>query len=80
MRLIGSLSGFFFEYWPQIMSFVPTGLEAYARVLHPADEPGNGSCRLVRWREVAEWSGLPLRDDAQVQFDTVQFGDVIGAA
>ena len=53
------------DNWPQITSFVPTGFEAYARVLHPADEPGNGSGRLVRWREVAEWSGMPLRDDAQ---------------
>ena len=53
------------ENWPQITSFVPRGFEAYARILHPADEPGNGPGRLVRWREVAEWSGMPLRDNAQ---------------
>ena len=53
------------ENWPQITSFVPRGFEAYARLLHPADEPGNGSGRLVRWRDVAEWSGMPLRTDAQ---------------
>jgi len=43
---------------------VPAGFEAYARVLHPAETPGDGD-RLVRWAEVAAWSGLPLRDDAQ---------------
>jgi len=43
---------------------VPAGFEAYARVLHPAETPGNGN-RLVRWAEVAAWSGMPLRDDAQ---------------
>lgn len=37
--------------------FVPSGLEAYARVLHPVVEDDD---RLVRWREVATWSGLPL--------------------
>jgi hypothetical protein len=49
----------------RITSFVPRGYEAYARVLHPAAEPDFGSDRLVRWREVAEWSGTPLRNDAQ---------------
>jgi hypothetical protein len=53
------------ENWPQITSLVPAGFQAYARVLHPADEPSNGSGRLMRWREVAGWSGIPLRDDAQ---------------
>jgi hypothetical protein len=43
---------------------VPAGFEAYARVLHPAESPDNGE-RLVRWAEVAAWSGLPLRNDAQ---------------
>lgn len=43
---------------------VPGGFEAYARVLHPAGaaEPGG---RVVRWAEVAAWSGLPLRRDAR---------------
>jgi hypothetical protein len=45
-------------------SVVPGGFEAYARMLHPAEEPG--SCgRLVRWAEVAAWSGQPLRPDSQ---------------
>ena len=43
---------------------VPGGFEAYARVLHPAEEPGTGD-RLVRWAEVAAWSGQPLRPEAQ---------------
>jgi adenosine deaminase len=43
---------------------VPAGFEAYARVLHPAQIPDSGH-RLVRWAEVAAWSGMPLRPDAQ---------------
>jgi hypothetical protein len=48
----------------RVASVVPGGFEAYARVLHPAEEPGTGD-RLVRWAEVAAWSGQPLRPDAQ---------------
>jgi hypothetical protein len=43
---------------------VPSGFEAYARVLHPVETPDNGD-RLVRWADVAAWSGMPLRNDAQ---------------
>ena len=43
---------------------VPDGFAAYARVLHPVETPGNGG-RPVRWAEVAVWSGMPLRSDAQ---------------
>jgi hypothetical protein len=43
---------------------VPAGFEAYARVLHPAESPDSGD-RLVRWADVAAWSGMPLRGDAQ---------------
>ena len=43
---------------------VPGGFEAYARVLHPVETPDSGD-RLVRWAEVAAWSGMPLRPDAQ---------------
>ena len=42
--------------------FVSSGLEAYARVLHPVVEDDD---RLVRWREVATWSGLPLHPYAR---------------
>jgi hypothetical protein len=48
----------------QVTSMVPGGFAGYARLLHPAEEPRWGS-RLVRWAEVAAWSGRPLRDDAQ---------------
>jgi hypothetical protein len=43
---------------------VPAGFAAYARVLHPAGIPEHGE-RLVRWADVAAWSGMPLRPDAQ---------------
>jgi hypothetical protein len=43
---------------------VPAGFGAYARVLHPVETPGNGD-RLVRWTDVAAWSAMPLRKDAQ---------------
>lgn len=47
-----------------ITILVPAGFEAYARVLHPVDVPEDGGS-LVRWADVAAWSGLPLRADAQ---------------
>lgn len=45
-------------------SVVPSGFEAYARILHPAEEPKRRG-RLVRWHEVAAWSGLQLNPYAQ---------------
>ena len=48
----------------RVTSVLPAGFEAYARVLHPAEEPFTGE-RVVRWAEVAAWSGQPLRRDAQ---------------
>jgi hypothetical protein len=48
----------------RVTMFVPAGFEAYARVLHPVDTPEDGG-RLVRWADVAAWSGMPLRKDAQ---------------
>lgn len=47
-----------------VASVVPAGFEAYARLLHPARKSGAGR-RAVRWSEVAAWSGMPLRRDAQ---------------
>ena len=38
-------------------SFVPTGLEAYVQVLHPAKTSKGDP---VRWREVADWLQAPL--------------------
>lgn len=48
-----------------VTSVVPADFDAYARVLHPAQEPGPDGEPLVRWAEVAAWSGMPLRRDAQ---------------
>jgi hypothetical protein len=48
-----------------VTSVVPSGFEAYARVLHPAQEPWHDGGRVVRWAEVAAWSGLPLRPGTQ---------------
>jgi hypothetical protein len=48
----------------QVTSILPGGFDAYARILHPAEDPATGD-RLVRWAEVAAWSGMPLRRDAQ---------------
>ena len=54
---------------PRLMSFasgvgawVPPVFEAYARILHPA---GRGSGGLVRWAEVAMWSGGTVHALAQ---------------
>jgi hypothetical protein len=51
-----------------VTSVVPAGFAVYARILHPAEEPGSGK-RLVRWREVSAWSGVTLGPAAQ--FHTV---------
>jgi hypothetical protein len=48
----------------RVTSFEPRGFAAYARVLHPAADPLRGE-RLVRWADVAAWSGMPLQADAQ---------------
>jgi hypothetical protein len=50
---------------PLVTSVIPGGFDAYARVLHPAEEPLHGGARVVRWAEVAAWSGLPLRPGSQ---------------
>jgi hypothetical protein len=42
-----------------ITSIVPNGFDAYARILHPAQLPVDGR-PLVRWSEVARWSGVPM--------------------
>ena len=56
-----------------VTSVVPAGFSAYARILHPAEEPATGH-RLVRWSEVARWSGVELRPDAH--FHTVALPEV----
>jgi hypothetical protein len=52
-----------------VTAVVPAGYESYARVLHPAEASPWGGHRVVRWREVAAWSGVSLGPDAQ--FHTV---------
>jgi hypothetical protein len=47
-----------------VSAVLPAGFEAYVRILHPVREPATGD-GVVRWAEVAAWSGLPLRGDAQ---------------
>jgi hypothetical protein len=51
------------ESYP-ITIVVPAGFAAYARVLHPAETTDTGE-RLVRWADVAAWSRMPLRGNAQ---------------
>lgn len=46
-------------------SVVPQGFAAYARLLHPAHYVMAKGARTVRWREIAEWSGVPLHPDSQ---------------
>jgi hypothetical protein len=48
-----------------VTSVAPAGFEAYAWVLHPAEEPLHSGDRVVRWAEVAAWSGQPLRSGSQ---------------
>jgi hypothetical protein len=42
-----------------VTSVVPSGFEAYTRVLHPLDPPARGQ-QPVRWADVASWSGIEL--------------------
>lgn len=58
------LGGALAEFGTIVTSVVPKGFAAYARILHPAEVPGRGR-RLVRWAEVAAWSGMPLGPRAQ---------------
>jgi hypothetical protein len=47
-----------------VSSIVPTGFDAYARILHPVETPEQGD-RLVRWREVANWGDQVLTPQSQ---------------
>ncbi len=42
-----------------VTSVVPSGFEAYTRVLHPLDPPARGQ-QPVRWVDVASWSRIEL--------------------
>ena len=41
-----------------VSSWIPSGFEAYARILHPVEERDNEEP--VRWRDVARWAGVAL--------------------
>lgn len=47
-----------------VADVVPAGFDAYARVLHPAKDATPGGRRLIRWRDVAAWSGRPMEAEA----------------
>lgn len=40
-------------------SVVPSGFDAYARILHPVELPRDGG-PVIRWADVSRWSGVPL--------------------
>jgi hypothetical protein len=48
-----------------VTSIVPGGFPAYARLLHPAVVTGGAEEASARWAQVAAWSGLELRANAQ---------------
>jgi len=48
----------------KVTSIVPTGFDAYARILHPVETPLHGD-RLLRWRDVAHWGGQVLTAQSQ---------------
>jgi len=49
----------------RVASVIPRGFAAYARVLNPAHAARGRGTRPVRWREIAQWSGVPLHPDSQ---------------
>lgn len=52
-----------------LRSILPTGFQAYVRVLHPAEDPRSEQFRLVRWAEVAERAGVTMH--ASIRFDAL---------
>lgn len=62
-----------------VTDLVPPGFEAYVRVLHPAADPAPGGRRLVRWRDVAAWSGRPLASHSPFHAVAMPDHDVSGA-
>ena len=47
-----------------VSSVVPSGFDAYVRILHPVQLPRDGF-PLVRWADVSRWSGVPLHPRIQ---------------
>jgi hypothetical protein len=61
----------------RVGSFVPTGFEAYARILHPAYADG----RSLTWAQIAAWAGRELHADSDsadlmVRVDGTNWGDL----
>jgi hypothetical protein len=56
--------------WGTVAALVPSGFEAYCRLLHPA-YADNMSTQRLQWSEVASWSGRTL--DRLSQFHSVAF-------
>jgi hypothetical protein len=53
--------------------FVPSGFEAYAQVLHPVEHDRTLEL-LVRWKDVAAWSGIPL--EPHTPFEAISIPEV----
>lgn len=50
----------------RVTDIVPSGFDAYVRILHPAKRSGRGHLPgPVRWREIAAWSGSELLPRSQ---------------
>jgi hypothetical protein len=48
-----------------VASLMPDGFEPYVRMLHPVVDGAFGDDRIVRWRDVAAWSGVALGSNTQ---------------
>src|ERR1700731_4984845 len=57
-----------------ITSIIPTGFDAYARILHPVQLPRDGDA-LVRWADVSKWSGVEMHP--QIQWHEVALPEAI---
>jgi hypothetical protein len=63
-----------------VASVIPPGFQSYARVLHPAYYAMAKGTRKVRWREIADWSGVPLYPDSQFHSIALAPGQRTGPA
>lgn len=48
-------------------SVIPKGFDGYVRLLHPARRGDPGERSIVRWREIAAWSGAAIHRGVQFQ-------------
>ena len=68
------------DFGAGVTSVVPGGFAAYARILHPAEVPRNGYGRLVRWAEVASWSGMPLSAGRSLSVRVGDHGEAVSVS